>query len=431
MLDLNIIIQVYDHDMSSSIPVCENPSFGWDAVSPEAIYDVIEDVPKPKKEPPRSKSAYYALIVTIPVSLVIITVLVVSFVVVTLNFNQENQMLKQQVEELISRPFVGVTSQSSTNQQLPTTQVAMTSKAPTTSPEITTQQTAAVNSETTQVAALSTTSSPAIGSLENPANSCRDIPQGWSSGNYWIQSSGTGSPVLVFCDTDTRNCRCGTSQGWMRVVNLDMTDPSQQCPDGLRFVSRATPPQRTCGRFTNVGNGCASTVFPVHGVIYSHVCGRVIGYQDGSVDAFRQYAVDPPQTIDSVYFDGVVLTHGQSPRQHIWTFAAAIGEQVIRPGNCPCILPDHAEEGDVPPFIGQDYFCDTGNRGGIVHAFFSEDPLWDGQGCRSDSTCCEFNNPPWFCKQLPQPTTNDIELRICANLQDEDIPVEIIEIYVQ
>ena len=24
----------------------------------------------------------------------------------------------------------------------------------------------------------------------------------------------------------------------------------------------------------------------------------------------------------------------------------------------------------------------------------------------------EFNNPPWFCKQLPEPTTEDIEIRI-------------------
>ncbi len=42
-------------------------------------------------------------------------------------------------------------------------------------------------------------------------------------------------------------------------------------------------------------------------------------------------------------------------------------------------------------------------------------------------TCCEFKNPLWFCKQLPQPTTDDIELRLCGDedINNEDIPIEI------
>ena len=53
-------------------------------------------------------------------------------------------------------------------------------------------------------------------------------------------------------------------------------------------------------------------------------------------------------------------------------------------------------------------------------------------GCGGTSTCCQFNNPPWFCKQLPQPTTDDIELRLCANgsyFNDEDIAIEQVELY--
>ena len=26
--------------------------------------------------------------------------------------------------------------------------------------------------------------------------------------------------------------------------------------------------------------------------------------------------------------------------------------------------------------------------------------LWDGEKCGLTSTCCEFNNPPRFCKEL-------------------------------
>ena len=33
-------------------------------------------------------------------------------------------------------------------------------------------------------------------------------------------------------------------------------------------------------------------------------------------------------------------------------------------------------------------------------------------GCSGGSSCCQFNNPPWFCKTLPQ-STDDLEIRIC------------------
>ena len=59
------------------------------------------------------------------------------------------------------------------------------------------------------------------------------------------------------------------------------------------------------------------------------------------------------------------------------------------------------------------YFCDTGSRDRFQLIFYPDDPLWDGVGCGPTSTCCSFNNPPWFCKQLPQPTTDNIELRLC------------------
>ncbi len=84
----------------------------------------------------------------------------------------------------------------------------------------------------------------------HPASSCSDIPQYRSkpSGEYWIVTDSTSSPVKVFCDMDWNSCSCNTAGGWMRVSNLDMTDPNQNCPDGFRLVNRTTPPLRTCGR---------------------------------------------------------------------------------------------------------------------------------------------------------------------------------------
>ena len=66
---------------------------------------------------------------------------------------------------------------------------------------------------------------------------------------------------------------------------------------------------------------------------------------------------------------------------------------------------------------------------GDWNRFHPEDPLWDGMGCGPSSTCCSFNNPPWFLKQLSSPTTNDIEMRVCAGVNDET-PIKMIELYI-
>ena len=214
----------------------------------------------------------------------------------------------------------------------------------------------------------------------------------------------------------------------MRVAHLDMTNHTQYCPSGFRLI---TSPKRSCGR---PGSGCVSTTFPVHGVQYSRVCGRVIAYQDSTPDAFNPYYNNRQVTIDDLYVDGVSLTHGQNPRKHIWTFAAAIDQIQSGSSVCPCTKTDEAYTGVVPPFIGQDYFCDTGSRDRFQpRTIYSDNPLWDGAGCGPTSTCCSFNNPPWFCKQLPQPTTDDIELRLCGDqgLSNEDIGMEHVELYIR
>ena len=69
----------------------------------------------------------------------------------------------------------------------------------------------------------------------------------------------------------------------------------------------------------------------------------------------------------------------------------------------------------------------------MTNHFYSENPLWDGQGCGPYNSCCQFNNPPWFCKQLLKPTNRDIEVRLMATgvnqyLEAEDTPIEKIDI---
>ena len=65
--------------------------------------------------------------------------------------------------------------------------------------------------------------------------------------------------------------------------------------------------------------------------------------------------------------------------------------------------------------------------------FYPNDPLWDGQGCGRLNTCCSFNSPPWFMKELSSSTSDDIEMRLCADeaRTDEDVNFELLELYVQ
>ena len=248
------------------------------------------------------------------------------------------------------------------------------------------------------------------------AISCAALHPSSLSGYYWVRAS-NGSAVRVYCDM-TRSCG-GVTGGWMRVADLDMTSSSHQCPRG--FQQRTDAGRRTCIPVISIG--CSSVNFSA-AEGYSRVCGKIIGYQVGVLNTFGYR--NP--TIDS-YIDGVSLTHGQ-PRQHIWSFAAGLDEVGSLPQyNCPCT---NSGTAIPPPFVGTDYFCDTGSKQRYqLSVFYNEDPLWDGAGCGPLNTCCSFNNPPWFHKLLPQPTTDDIEMRACKDYHQEDVAIETIELLVQ
>ena len=155
-------------------------------------------------------------------------------------------------------------------------------------------------------------------------------------------------------------------------------------------------------------------------------------YQYGPTTAF----FDSSNNIDSRYINGVSLTYGSSPRHHIWSFAAALGTSYTQVWNCPCTSTRYDTANDpVPTFINDNYFCETGlGIGSWTNIFYSQRPLWDGKGCPSESVCCDFNNPPWFCRELPESTSDDIEMRLCSNHnhgENEDTPLELIELYIK
>ena len=275
-----------------------------------------------------------------------------------------------------------------------------------------------------------------VRSLTGLASSCSAIFAMYPSspsGHYWIRHS-NGSAVRVYCDM-TRSCGNITG-GWMRVASLDWSNESLSCPDGFRECSNSDI--RTCGISSTSTGSCSSLIFETYSTLYSRVCGKINAYQVGTPDAFyRSYDRNLIITIDSNYVDGVSLIHGSNPRRHIWTFVAAVNDDYQIPhrySTCQCVRPGDSRIIPPPSFVGMDYFCDTGCRmGAQIRQFYPDDPLWDGDGCASTSTCCSFNHPPWFNKQLPSATTDDIEMRVCRDERrdNEDIAISNVEIYVQ
>lgn len=240
-------------------------------------------------------------------------------------------------------------------------------------------------------------------STAQPGKSCREIydcnPKA-RSGYYWMSSYVNGRFIIhqLYCDMETE--RCGVKGGWTRVANLDMSRGSN-CPSGL---VKTTSPRSMCHR-ESYSAGCSSVTYKTYGVSYSRVCGRATGYKTSSVDSFGWER----SNINAAYVDGLSLTHGY-PRKHIWTFVAGYENKQL-----PYV-----------PFVGHHFFMET--TGGW-HSNYAR--LWDGVGCRYSGNCAQ-SGQPWFCRQFPVRTTDNIELRVCRNEDrgNENVGVEQLELYV-
>ena len=227
-----------------------------------------------------------------------------------------------------------------------------------------------------------------------PAMSCREILQcnpSARSGYYWLKSTSSDSQE-VYCAMDTTYC--DITGGWMRLAYFNMTEPGASCPTSLRQIDT---PAKLCGRLT--APGCSGITFPTDGIRYSKVCGQARGYQYYSISAFG----DTSNNIDTAYVEGVSITYG-SPRQHLWTYAVGLSDDANLDGgihNCPCAV--HPGR-DPPMFVGQDYYCESGITGQHQdnQRIALEDPLWDGDGCGPDNSCCNQTGLPWFYRTLPQ-----------------------------
>ena len=256
--------------------------------------------------------------------------------------------------------------------------------------------------------------------VDNPGASCADIyeknPTSRArSGLYLIK---TNKIFLAQCDMEF-------GKGWMKVADLDMTR-GDKCPREWREL--LVNGIKVC-RSPSDSPGCYSTVFAINGTRYHKIRGFVRGYEKTSTDGFdsRQGI----RGINEAYVDGISITLG-NPRKHVWTYVAGYTDSAnAPPSNCPC----SAIPGPAPPaFVGEHYYCESGNNGQSSNGFFTDDPLWDGAGCvHSRNTCCNIVGLPWFFRELPTMQHEDIEVRICTDehYSNEAVLVDKLQLYVQ
>ena len=219
-----------------------------------------------------------------------------------------------------------------------------------------------------------------------------------------------------------------SDQVWKKVGYLNMSDPTQQCPDSWQ---RRSSPVASCAKRDSPPVLCDSINISTSGASYQKVCGRFRGYQVGSPDAFLSYA-GYGWNLETYYVDGVSITYG-SPgnRHHVYTYAAGFTE-LNSPAACPCA---GGKSPNASLGLEPDYYCESGNPVQIADATmpYYSDVLWDRQLCRNaEATCCNPSFLPWFCKTFPNPIIENLEVRICLDesRDNENVAIEFFELYI-
>ena len=231
------------------------------------------------------------------------------------------------------------------------------------------------------------------------------------SGLYKIMPRDALTPTKAYCSYQSLS---GRNEWWRRVAYLNTSESGQvQCPSGLE-TRRESP--SSCRRAVEE-SGCSSVYFDPGNTPYSRVGGRVRARQSGQPDGFQDF--NGPRfrgqvSLEDNYVDGISLTYGdEGNRTHIWTFAASVNTRRDR-----CAVCDR----EKPDFIGDHFSCELLEF--CYRVVCNSNQLWDGGQCVGGES---------FFRDLPEPTTEQIEMRVCREQDrlDEDILVTEIELYVQ
>ena len=273
------------------------------------------------------------------------------------------------------------------------------------------------------------TSSRVYCGMNYTGSSCEDIYNNSEthdkSGYYRINDSQWTycNMTEITADGNFISTCAGVEGGWRRIANIDIS-AGDDCPGEWRKATQSNV--SFCRVASKSGSVCSSASFSTNGTNYQRVCGRARGYQKGDTLGF--YGVRYNRLIDQDYVDGLSITYGRNPRQHIWTFANGRGEKLNQGYSCRCTYTNAY----LPSFVGSNYYCESAPWYCCNYdTYFFNDTLWDGAGCTDD--CCKNTTQPWFYRQLNQITQDDIEARICAygSFGIRSTLIDQLELYIQ
>lgn len=232
--------------------------------------------------------------------------------------------------------------------------------------------------------------------------SCKSIKANWpyfKTGYYTLVKS-NGEEHTQYCMMDPL---CGLGGGgWTRIA----IESSGDCSSTGFYHKRPDSPGGSCGEIR----------IPVRDVPYTEVCGFIEGFQSGSPDADD---TDARNDINSYFVDGLIILRDNlqlnNPTDtHVWSLMADNGDR-----HCPC---NKFKNRATPPFVGNNYYCEAGTTKWEHGKIYSDDPLWDGQGCDDSETPCCNQSPlmPWFYRGGLIEGTYDILFRDCGDQSTDD-----------
>lgn len=100
-------------------------------------------------------------------------------------------------------------------------------------------------------------------------------------------------------------------------------------------------------------------------------------------------------TTVSPYVDGISITYGQNPRQHVWTFASGLLQYATTYHRTDVTCPGVG--GDLPPgFVANNYFCSSGNSNQFWVRQLYSTSLWSSPAgnCHTLSSECYLYGDP-------------------------------------
>ena len=234
------------------------------------------------------------------------------------------------------------------------------------------------------------------------------------AGMYRVRSSNC-SFTLKYCSTSTAISCSGVPGNWRRIAYLSNNTSPVECPMGYELINDPNVPA-LCRR-NPTGARCSSITYSTNENSYSQVCGTIHGSYFGDPDGFGLHGLRSANTpLKGNYVDGISLTHGSMNEHHIWTFSAIVNYDSNPTDICSVCARIK------PNYVGLDYSCDVlGTQ--PCRNNCSPRQIWGSGQCIGNIT---------FYKNLMQPTSDDIEMRVCTDQahDDEDIFLSFVEIFV-